>query len=207
MSDDGEQRYWTPRPHRPHWSEERDAKFKELFAMGLSHSKIAAELGDDLTRNACIGRANRLGLHRFKSEPKPKRIRIPRDTLKQKEATAAILANPEISNCALAAQLGVSETTIRMARHQLKFPPPPRPPLEPGRKYQRRVEPRVADAPEWIDGAVRLFDLQFSSCRWPVGEATGYAQLFCGCQKLDPHPYCAGHACRAYPYLSLRTVA
>jgi hypothetical protein len=43
------------------WSEEREARLKELWDAGLSASQIAAELGN-VTRNAVIGRVHRLGL-------------------------------------------------------------------------------------------------------------------------------------------------
>jgi len=43
------------------WTEERLEKFRRLYDEGLSHSKIAAEMGG-ITRNASIGKAARLGL-------------------------------------------------------------------------------------------------------------------------------------------------
>ena len=43
------------------WTEERIAKFRELYAEGLSHAMIAAELGG-ISRNASIGKAARMGL-------------------------------------------------------------------------------------------------------------------------------------------------
>jgi GcrA cell cycle regulator len=43
------------------WTEERTAKFRALYAEGLSHRRIAAELGG-ISRNASIGKAGRMGL-------------------------------------------------------------------------------------------------------------------------------------------------
>ena len=53
-------------PHTP-WTEERIDMLRELWAAGLSCSKIAAQLGST-TRNAVIGKAHRLGLE---SRPSP----------------------------------------------------------------------------------------------------------------------------------------
>ena len=53
-------------PHSP-WTEERIDMLRELWAKGLSCSKIAAQLGGT-TRNAVIGKAHRLGLE---SRPSP----------------------------------------------------------------------------------------------------------------------------------------
>lgn len=46
------------------WTADRDAQLTELWGTGLSARAIAAELGGELSHNAVIGRAHRLGLHR-----------------------------------------------------------------------------------------------------------------------------------------------
>jgi len=43
------------------WTDERVAELRSLWEQGLSASKIADQLGD-ITRNAVIGKAHRLGL-------------------------------------------------------------------------------------------------------------------------------------------------
>jgi GcrA cell cycle regulator len=53
------------------WTEARIELLIALHLDGLSFSKIAIELGGGITRNACIGKANRLGLSRG-SEGKPR---------------------------------------------------------------------------------------------------------------------------------------
>ena len=48
------------------WTKERIELPTKLLTEGLSASQIAAELGGDVSRNAVISKANRLGLtHRF----------------------------------------------------------------------------------------------------------------------------------------------
>lgn len=44
------------------WDEETIEQLKALYAEGLSFSQIARALGNGLTRNACLGKASRLGL-------------------------------------------------------------------------------------------------------------------------------------------------
>lgn len=62
------------------WTVERTDQLRELFALGLSASQIAAQLGG-VTRNAVIGKQNRLGLSRGgfigPRLPRPKRPRKP----------------------------------------------------------------------------------------------------------------------------------
>lgn len=66
----------TPSP----WTEERVAQFRVLHASGISFAAIAAALGNGLTRNACIGKAKRIGLvmrgPSVPRKPKPLRIRL-----------------------------------------------------------------------------------------------------------------------------------
>jgi len=44
------------------WTEERIALLTKLWTEGLSASHIAAELGSDVSRNAVISKAHRLGI-------------------------------------------------------------------------------------------------------------------------------------------------
>ena len=60
------------------WTEERVAELRRLWAQGLSASQIAKRLGTDITRNAVIGKAHRLGLagrpSPIQGEIKPRRV-------------------------------------------------------------------------------------------------------------------------------------
>jgi len=69
------------------WTYERIEKLKKLWEEGLTASRIAAELGD-VTRNAVIGKAHRLGLSGRMSSKSPnagisiirkKKIHIPKN--------------------------------------------------------------------------------------------------------------------------------
>jgi GcrA cell cycle regulator len=44
------------------WTDERIADLRRLWAQGLSASQIAKRLGGEVSRNAVIGKAHRLGL-------------------------------------------------------------------------------------------------------------------------------------------------
>lgn len=58
------------------WTEDEDATLKQCIADLLSASETSDRLGGR-SRNSCIGRAHRLGLH-FGSEMQPSRPRLPR---------------------------------------------------------------------------------------------------------------------------------
>lgn len=58
------------------WTEDRVSRLKELWGSGKTAAQIAEELGD-VTRNAVIGKANRLGL----SKPGRPRAAKPKPTI------------------------------------------------------------------------------------------------------------------------------
>jgi GcrA cell cycle regulator len=164
-------RYMAPKTSEL-WPETRVEKFKELFASGLSFSQIATELGDGLTRNACIGKAHRLGLDRPKPQPlgRPRRRKPSSDDdAKQRRDTHARLE--------------------RQRWHRSK-----------GKK--RPAEPVVAEIEP--ENPISFFELEPHHCRFPVGEAVGANQLFCGQLKdlaFWPQrqcPYCEMHMRKAY---------
>ncbi len=84
----------------------------------------------------------------------------------------------------------------------------PKVPKEPRvRKPSAEEEPTRVRAQLWIppppigETACRLEHLTLKTCRWPVGEATGEHQLFCGLLEAeldDNRPYCEGHSQLAY---------
>lgn len=84
ISDFGSDHHWKPAPlqhARGHfWREEEDQLIRELWAEGVSFAVIAKALNARFkpihrTRNACVGRAHRMGLRR---ETPTRQITVPR---------------------------------------------------------------------------------------------------------------------------------
>ena len=70
-----------------------------------------------------------------------------------------------------------------------------------GKYKPRRKEPTYFLPMSVGETACRLEHLTLRTCRWPVGEATGEFQLFCGLPHAaleDNRPYCEGHSRIAY---------
>lgn len=64
------------------WTPVRDADLRKLRGLGYSYSRIALILGDGITRSACLGRAQRIGIQG------PVRVHKPQPK-KQKRRTAS----------------------------------------------------------------------------------------------------------------------
>ena len=152
------------------WSSERIELLKRCFHAGLSCSQIAREIG--VTRNAVIGKMNRLGLSRPKDvigrqlerrrAARPARPRTPR-TWRPKRPRLNIFA--------------------RHAMLIAAFPGP---------------HPHAEDIPIYNGRGCTLLELSQGKCRWPVSKPGAEDFCFCGNEPVKGLPYCLGHARIAY---------
>ena len=94
--------------------------------------------------------------------------------LHKRDIAQIVADNPEKSNCALARELGVNESTVRRARRVIGVTP----------------EQDIAN-------------LNPMGCKWPTGETHDGTLTFCGAQRLvvgaKLYPYCEKHCHAAYP--------
>ena len=156
--------------NRPTWSSERIEQLTRCFHAGLSCSQIACEIG--VTRNAVIGKMNRLRLSR------------PRDViarqLEQSRAarlarpTTPIPSRPKRSRPNIFAQHGMLTAAF----------PEPLPPAE--------------DIPIYNGRGCTLLELGQEKCRWPISTPGAEDFCFCGNEPVKGLPYCLGHARIAY---------
>ncbi len=151
------------------WTEDRVERLKQLWAEGLSASRIAAELGG-ITRNAVIGKVHRLGLSgRVKSssggQPRPRRPRAERP---QRSSTPATAGN----------------TALKIDPKER-----PRPVAEPV-PLEELVIP--------ISERATILSLTETTCKWPIGDPGHPDFHFCGRKADTGIPYCAHHARIAY---------
>lgn len=153
------------------WTEERIERLKELWGEGLSASQIAAELGGDVSRNAVLGKAHRLGL--AQGEGKGASTRRPRKPTRPPEPAPVIETSPE--NNPEPARMILTQPTAEAAE----------PPLQ-----RDVVVPRSE--------GVTIMELRGAMCRWPLGDPTTPEFRYCGAQAVEGLPYCPHHAQIAY---------
>jgi len=160
------------------WTEERIALLTKLWSEGLSASKIAAKLGGDVSRNAVISKAHRLGIPhgaaKVPSEPKPPKPPRP--------LNPPAAAEPPMPQAPAPAPLTVDR------------PPASQPAGT--TPAQAVVVPRSA--------GVTIMELREAMCRFPLGDPTTPEFRFCGTQASTGLPYCAHHAQIAYTPLAER---
>jgi GcrA cell cycle regulator len=147
---------------------------KRHFQAGLSCSQIARELG--VTRNAVIGKMNRLGLSR------------PKDVIAAQQAhrRAARLAQSKSPAASSKAWHPKRARVSIFAQHEMLA------------VAFGEVQPRAAEVPIAEGGGCTLLELGQEKCRWPVSQAGVADFRFCGNVPVKGLPYCMGHARIAY---------
>lgn len=152
------------------WTEIAVELLKVGVANGAPFSAIAAEIGNGVTRNACIGKARRIGLSQ--SSKSKNAIRYGMDERTRRKAV-------------LDAQKK-SEAFRREARAVV-----PRP--------YRVTPPRPVAPPEvFASGGITLLELRRNSCRWPSGDPHTPEFRFCGAKTDGQRVHCVSHFKLAY---------
>src|SRR4051812_27514009 len=154
------------------WTEARIALLTKLWSEGLSASKLAAKLGGDVSRNAVISKAHRLGIPhgtaKVPSTPPPSKPTRPPD--------APTAAEPPTPQAPAPAPLTVDQ-------------PPAAQPV--GTIPEQKVT-------ACLSKKVTIMELREAMCRIPLGDPTTPEFRFCDAQASTGLPYCAYHARIAY---------
>jgi GcrA cell cycle regulator len=156
------------------WTLERVDLLKRCLDAGLSCGQTAREIG--VTRNAVIGKMNRLGLSR------------PKDVIGRQleQRRAARLARPKTPRTwrSKSPRLNIS------AQHEMLM------------VTFRRPQPPAEDIPIYNGRGCTLLELSQAKCRWPISNPGAQDFCFCGSEPVKGLPYCLGHARIAYRAVS-----
>jgi GcrA cell cycle regulator len=152
------------------WTSERIELLKRCLHAGLSCRQIADEIG--VTRNAVIGKMNRLGLSK------------PKDVIGRplEQRRAAGLARPKT----LWTRGPKHPRPNILAQHEMLVAAFP------------RTQAPVEDIPISNGCGCTLFELSPMKCRWPISNPGAEDFCFCGNESVKGLPYCLGHARIAY---------
>ena len=201
------------------WTDDRIDTLKTMWEKGMTASQIAEALGD-VSRNAVIGKAHRLGLQSRPSPVKPNddstaAAPAPAPVKKAASPVAEAPRPAPTPAPAPAAAPAASSAAAIPATPAIPAPgAPPQPILRsvgPGgfvRQAPGEQQPPIAPAPPRrlvpakpspeIAGKTSLLDLNDKICKWPLGHPGEPDFHFCG-EKVNPgFPYCVAHCGHAY---------
>lgn len=155
------------------WTETRDDELRALWVE--FPRKSAAQIGDamgGITRNAILGRANRIGLNRKEyigivvAADRPVRVRVRKPRWRKPPGPEA----------------NVSVIPVRRVRDAASGMAPPPPPNAP--------EPLPPIQPTDI-GRCSIMELDGTKCRYPIDTDTVF--MFCGLPPQEGSVYCPEH--------------
>jgi GcrA cell cycle regulator len=168
------------------WTDERRARLLDLWPdWTLSASAIAYQLGGGLTRNAVLGRANRLIR---KGQLKPRLAVPPRKKL--------IRPGPRPWDI-----IGISRRAWERRRSLGRPLDAPRQARIANLKAGQRATPPIAiDCSEPDMLRLTIWELTKTTCRWPLDDPPedNPVQTYCGKRPESGSPYCPYHSRVSY---------
>ncbi|WP_296612811.1 GcrA family cell cycle regulator [Sphingomonas sp.] len=198
------------------WTDDRIDTLRTMWEKGMTASQIAEALGD-VSRNAVIGKAHRLGLQSRPSPVKPNDdgASVTPAPAPVKKAAPPVAEAPRPAPAPAPAPAAPPVAAAIPATPAAPAPDaPPQPILRsvgPGgfvRQAPGEQQPPIAPAPPRrlvpakpspeIAGKTSLLDLNDKICKWPLGHPGEPDFHFCG-EKVNPgFPYCVAHCGHAY---------
>ena len=156
------------------WTDERVEMLKNLWAEGLSASRIATQLGG-VSRNAVIGKVHRLKL----SSRGPSTSSRPRQ---KKAPRAASTGRSHGQDGSLGRSISpvVGATALQ------------------SQYFADSIVKPAADVVLPISRKLSLIELNEKTCKWPIGDPLTEDFHFCGNDAGENGPYCTYHSSLAF---------
>ena len=203
------------------WTEEQISLLKRLLSEGKKAREIAVVLGAGVTRNAVIGKVNRMKRAARKNASAESSVGSkaapPKTTAPKKVSPKKVVPKKPESKKPVASKAAPKSPPPRRkpARSAAAPPPPPPspppPPPPPPSVAESLPEPeesresvsssliREPDVDEDVDEDVKGASLfGEGGCKWPIGHPGEEKCHFCGERRYRTLPYCKNHAEEAY---------
>ncbi len=180
------------------WDSGMLKKLKALVGKGLSTSEMGKKLG--MSKNAVVGKLNRLGWNAKASEPSSKKAaKIKKETkVVAKKPAKAVPVKKVVEKKAKTTQLKKIKDTKAKAVA-----------VEQNSKVDAKAKPVIKTASKktkkdlalhelLIQHALQMANLKPNQCRWPIGDPDSENFHFCGETVFTGKPYCYEHCRQAY---------
>ena len=156
----------------PDWTDKQIAKLKKLWEEGFSTTEIGKRL--EISKNAVVGKAHRLGLASRTSPIRNETVRTTKSA-KSKKSTASLSGKSAKS----------APKPSEKAKSAAKASP----------KQGGKASKQTIAAAKPV--GTPLMELSPEMCCWPI-DNEGEIQLFCGRRIFKSKPYCLEHCIAAY---------
>lgn len=204
------------------WDSNMLKKLKALVGKGLSTAEMGKKLG--MSKNAVVGKLNRLGWNAKATESAPKKsakAEPAKKTAAKKPATK-VVAKKAVKKAAPVkpAKKVVEKKSVKSAKVAEKKVPVKNTKTAPKtektvkkEKAVKEVKPVVKTKPAskktkkdlalhelLIQHALQMANLKSNQCRWPIGDPDSDNFHFCGETVFAGKPYCYEHCRQAYQF-------
>ncbi len=193
------------------WDSNMLKKLKALVGKGLSTAEMGKKLG--MSKNAVVGKLNRLGWNAKASEVAPKKETKAETTKK----TAAKKAEPKKAVKKPTKQTVVVKKTEKKVADKKVTKSPKKAETKKAKVAEKVVKPvkqektvvktaskktkkDLALHELLIQHALQMANLKPNQCRWPIGDPDSDSFHFCGETVFAGKPYCYEHCRQAYQF-------
>jgi GcrA cell cycle regulator len=205
------------------WDSNMLKKLKALVGKGLSTSEMGKKLG--MSKNAVVGKLNRLGWNAKATETAPKKTAKaePAKKTAAKKATQKVVAKKAVKKAAPvkpvkkvaekkpaksakvvakktpavknAKTVAKSEKTVKKEKAVKEVNP-----VVKTTTASKKTKKDLALHELLIQHALQMANLKSNQCRWPIGDPDSDNFHFCGETVFAGKPYCYEHCRQAYQF-------
>ena len=186
------------------WDSNMLKKLKALVGKGLSTSEMGRKLG--MSKNAVVGKLNRLGWNAKATEPAEKKSAKPA----KKETKTAKKPVAKKTPVKVTVKKEVKETTKKVAKKPVATKKETKPVVKESvsvekekavvKTASKKTKKDLALHELLIQHALQMANLKPNQCRWPIGDPDSDNFHFCGETVFTGKPYCYEHCRQAYQF-------
>ncbi len=188
------------------WDSGMLKKLKALVGKGLSTAEMGKKLG--MSKNAVVGKLNRLGWNAKAAEPVEKKAVKDKKTIKTtatdskkapvkkikktiSDVVVHVIEKKTVAKKSVAAPKKVADDTKKDVQ-KIKLPEV--------KTASKKTKKDLALHELLIQHALQMANLKPNQCRWPIGDPDSDNFHFCGEQVFSGKPYCYEHCRQAYQF-------
>ncbi|MBO7645164.1 MAG: hypothetical protein J6S57_02565 [Alphaproteobacteria bacterium] len=186
------------------WDSNMLKKLKSLVGKGLSTAEMGKKLG--MSKNAVVGKLNRLGWNAKAVEPESKNIK----SKIEKKSVIAKVARAIVAKKEKNTKKGVDDDIVSVKKTSTKKNAK----KEATNKKITKVDVQLNDIKPaskktkkdlalhelLVQHALQMANLKPNQCRWPIGDPDSDNFHFCGETVFSGKPYCYEHCRQAYQF-------
>ena len=186
------------------WDSNMLKKLKALVGKGLSTSEMGRKLG--MSKNAVVGKLNRLGWNAKATEPAEKKSAKPA----KKETKTSKKPVAKKTPVKVTVKKEVKETTKKVAKKPVATKKETKPVVKESvsvekekavvKTASKKTKKDLALHELLIQHALQMANLKPNQCRWPIGDPDSDNFHFCGETVFTGKPYCYEHCRQAYQF-------